>query len=214
MASAGPFRFLDLPNELRLRVYDLLPVETRWHTITVDHQGAECSVSIESKRTRQQLIATCRHINSELSNHRKKYPSTPERLNVVADWRAIRSTILRTILRCAVSRDVDADKCKNPESLATGLAPLHIPGRPSQSSALSRGSPIFRHEQLHDILRHSVSARSPVIIGFSIHDPELTKVVEHEVSLVNKHVWYAELQEGEQAMQIVLQCRLKDEARD
>jgi hypothetical protein len=85
MASAGAFRFLDLPKELRLRVYDLLPITTRHRTITADLGGVPYSLSIVSKRTGQHLITTCRLIASELSNHREKYPSTPEKLMVVTD---------------------------------------------------------------------------------------------------------------------------------
>jgi hypothetical protein len=101
------------------------------------------------------------------------------------------------------------------------LAPLHIAGRPSRSSGFFQGIPILRrhfssHEQLHDILRHSASARSPVSVEIAIEcDHSLTRALEYKVSLLYDFVWHAKrrLREGEQqAMQIVLRYRLRDEA--
>jgi hypothetical protein len=40
----------------------------------------------------------------------------------------------------------------------------------------------------------------------------LAWALEYEVPLLYGFVWHAKLREGEQAMQIVLRCRLKDEA--
>jgi hypothetical protein len=192
-----------------MRVYDLLPITTRHRTITAALNGVPYSVSIVSKRTGH-LITTCRQIKSELSDHRKIYPSTPETLMVVADWRAVRGAILRIILGCAASRDT----CENPENLDPILAPLHIPGRPIRSIPILRRD-FSSHEQLHKILRHSAPARSSVSVEIAIEcDPDLPRTLKYEVSLLYDFVWNANniVREGEQPIRIVLRCRLKDEA--
>lgn len=61
LSVAQPFRFLDLPRELRLDVYDFLPITIRHHTIRIDkcHDQA----TIISKRIQGALVLlTCRTI--------------------------------------------------------------------------------------------------------------------------------------------------------
>jgi hypothetical protein len=73
MADACPFQFLDLPKELRLMVYERLPVKTTRHPFEFNEPGHNFNDDdfdpildlVYKTLSGLPIIATCRQINFE-----------------------------------------------------------------------------------------------------------------------------------------------------
>jgi len=69
MTNDEEFRFLDLPTDIRLEVYDLFPAETRRYTVKAIRGRAMPRISIATKRIPcMGLLTTCRQIYDEVSS--------------------------------------------------------------------------------------------------------------------------------------------------
>ncbi|KAF2819132.1 hypothetical protein CC86DRAFT_375306 [Ophiobolus disseminans] len=63
-----PFRLLDLPVDLRLMVYESIPIITRHHdfqTPSLEPEGPQGMVTLVTKSFETAILATCRTINNE-----------------------------------------------------------------------------------------------------------------------------------------------------
>jgi hypothetical protein len=73
MADARPFRFLDLPKELRLMVYERVPVKTTRHPFEFNEPGHRLNDDdfdpildlVYKTLSGLPILATCRQINFE-----------------------------------------------------------------------------------------------------------------------------------------------------
>jgi hypothetical protein len=111
-----PFRFLDLPKELRLQVYERIPIVTRHHRIEFRKDNENHTFTILSKHVPGiYLLESCPHVYSEAISLRKRLqaPNT-EPLRLILHWRATSGAILRAVLRCASKKD---DNCSGSSDL-------------------------------------------------------------------------------------------------
>lgn len=106
-----PFRFLDLPRDIRFLIYDLCPVVTRHHAITSfglsPHAGTKYSFIIVSHRIPGiSLLATCYIINNEAVGLRRSITAlNAAPLRLIGNWRSIGRTATKAILRCASKKE-------------------------------------------------------------------------------------------------------------
>ena len=105
-ANRDVFPFLSLPKELRLMVYDFLPIEIRHHSITFWQSFNDYALTIVSKRLPGiSLLATCKQIHSEATAlHSKRESLSAEPLRIMAHYRALNHVVMKAVLSCA-SRD-------------------------------------------------------------------------------------------------------------
>jgi len=68
MAITQEFRFLDLPKDIRLEIYDLFPAETRRYTVKELNRKTLTPFNLVSRRIPcMELLTTCRQIFAEVS---------------------------------------------------------------------------------------------------------------------------------------------------
>ena len=67
MTAPNPFRFLDLPKELRLTVYERLPRQIRHHHV-IDPSQSEDRFVLIARCLPVAILASCKIINSEATN--------------------------------------------------------------------------------------------------------------------------------------------------
>ncbi|KAI8932672.1 hypothetical protein NX059_010166 [Plenodomus lindquistii] len=103
LLSEQPFRFLDLPKDIRFLIYDYLVAENRHHSITFHHDYGKYALAIVSKRIPGiAILATCKQIHHEANSvcsTALKALSAP--VKIATHWRAIDTPALRGVLHCA-----------------------------------------------------------------------------------------------------------------
>ncbi|KAI4686712.1 hypothetical protein J4E81_008372 [Alternaria sp. BMP 2799] len=68
MADIQGFRFLDLPKDIRLEIYDLFPAETRRYTVQIPDTPTNTPFTLVLERIPcMELLTTCRQIFHEVS---------------------------------------------------------------------------------------------------------------------------------------------------
>ncbi|KAF2827778.1 hypothetical protein CC86DRAFT_404825 [Ophiobolus disseminans] len=97
------FRFLDLPKDIRLIVYDLLPTVARHHTIFSTEDSYSVKIVTECLNSLS-LLRTCRIINDEaVTLHRKLEKLQTEPLRLIVHWRSVEGPALQAVLLCAAN---------------------------------------------------------------------------------------------------------------
>jgi hypothetical protein len=156
MSVAPPSRLLALPKEIRLMIYDLLPI-TRHHTITLMYLLApqEFHPTIVTKRmSGSSLLATCHQLQSELSAHTNLNTLALEPLRLVTDWRFIHGAAIKAILLCASHGPT---KCPRKQKLQKMVSSMH-----------TLNDDFYAHTELHDILRQHASAYRPLHVEIAV----------------------------------------------
>jgi len=176
-----PFRFLDLPKDIRFLIYDLITVVTRHHTITASPRGntnlPDYSLTIISHRVPGiSLLGTCRHINAEavrLQRNITALNSAP--LRIIADWQSVGGAAMKAILQCAAGQgkecggsaelEVLLEPIREQESSTDPVYNAMLLSSPSRRNLLHRD--FDTHKELNDILRRS-SARNGTVRSVDI----------------------------------------------
>ena len=101
MADTQSFRFLDLPKDIRLEIYDLFPAETRRYTVQTVRGRAMPRISVATKRIPcMGLLTTCRRIYHEVSSMlASRLDGEP--LRVFTNWRDMCIPTINLLMVCA-----------------------------------------------------------------------------------------------------------------
>jgi hypothetical protein len=171
MADSQPFRFLDLPKDIRFMVYGLLPLITRHHVVKVCGRGwhPERSVNIVSKRIPGiSLIYTCRKIYAEARPLHRKIEEA-KALHIIADWRSVGGAAMKAMLLCT-----SPNKCGDSPELAIILHPVGscFSDRLKYPTMCNETHIFYRdydtHDELYALLNHGTPLKPPLRIEIAV----------------------------------------------
>ena len=95
------FRFLDLPKDIRLVFYDLLPTVAHHHTIHGETEHYWLKI-VTQHIAGLPILRTCRTINDEAGALRKKADALrTEPLRLIVHWRQMAGLAMKAVLECA-----------------------------------------------------------------------------------------------------------------
>ncbi|KAI4632702.1 hypothetical protein J4E80_000059 [Alternaria sp. BMP 0032] len=100
MEDTQGFRFLDLPKDIRLEIYDLFPIVTRRYTVHMPHSPSTTPFTLVLKRIPcMELLTTCRQIFEEVSAMvGSRLDGQPMR--IFADVEDLWGPVINVISRC------------------------------------------------------------------------------------------------------------------
>ncbi|KAF2247114.1 hypothetical protein BU26DRAFT_520381 [Trematosphaeria pertusa] len=177
--EARPFRFLDLPTEVRLIVYEYLPIKTRHRQLGPKGEDFSFLKLITKSIPGISILATCGQIHAEALPILEPRISTlrKEPVRILSDFCMPDESGLKGILQCLT---YDEASCS---------------GNAEVFEALQRpGGDIRTHEELHEILQASIRDIAPgrhvqVSLAACL---DLGYVTEREKPMLFA-MWYSEL---------------------
>ena len=157
MTTPQPFRFMDLPPELRLMVYERMPIVTRHHVI-LSEQYSTVDFTIISKRIPGiSILGACRKIHWEADILRKKMDRA-RTFRIIVNWHQFGGDMMRAVLQCA-----SPNKCEDRKDLNMLLQSLRL------YQSLQYGDFDFpTQKELHAILHYDTAPNTPLRVEIAV----------------------------------------------
>jgi hypothetical protein len=161
--SQTPFRFLDLPRDIRFMVYDCIPIVTRHHLVTAvssyPYPPAYYALKIVSYRIPGiSLLSVCRFINTDAILLQRRIAAVNNSpLRLIADWHSVDGAAIRATLLCASEQP-----CTTGRHLR-----ILLNSRINGPEGLMQRD-FDTHEELHDIIRRSETNTRPRAVEIAV----------------------------------------------